>query len=178
MLIFSDIAPLVISGLGAIGFATILAQWLAAGKDRRIARADFLTKLQRAELSRLPTGKGRRQDTERLRSSLRELESTALAARIPRFVVTRYMQLSIASLRYALNDLDRAGGDLDLAGLPVGLYGVLIRLADLASRAAWSPQGTRIFRLRFRLWLINNEIRRIVDTELRSHIETAEKQIP
>jgi hypothetical protein len=87
--------PLIASVLTAFGIAGLTAQWYASGKDRRAARAELLRCLGEVEDARWYRD-GATADNARLTLAIRKLETAALIARIPRFVIVPYAQLATA----------------------------------------------------------------------------------
>lgn len=69
----STIIPLVVSVLGVLGIGSVIVQWAAADKDRRVARAAVLKELQAVEDARWYSA-GPEADGPRLFAAVRQLK--------------------------------------------------------------------------------------------------------
>ncbi|MHA6626250.1 hypothetical protein ACU61A_12515 [Pseudonocardia sichuanensis] len=137
------IIPLVVSVLGALGIGSVIGQWVAGGKDRRAARAAVLDKLGAVEAARW-FGSDRTADSEKLVAAIRELETAALVARVPRAAVVPYAQLAAAGLWYMHDEVERTGDD-DYAAISMPVSDTIAGAAEVVSRAAWSTPAVRWF---------------------------------
>jgi hypothetical protein len=142
----ATIIPLVVSVLGALGIGSVIGQWVAGGKDRRAARAAVLDKPAAVEAARW-VGDDPGDDNVKLRTAIRELETAALLARVPRAAVVPYAQLAAAALGYMHGEVEQTGS-VDYAGITMRMSDTIIGAAEVVSRAAWSPPAVRWLWLR------------------------------
>ena len=83
-----------VSAIGGLGAGSVLAQYLAAGKDRRSSRANALEALGDVEESRwvpLPEG------ATGFAPAARSLQTAALLGHVPRHLLTEYVVLAQAA---------------------------------------------------------------------------------
>jgi hypothetical protein len=169
--------PLLVSILGALGVATIISQWFASGKDRRTSRAAVLTELAAVEAARWPSHSGTDvEDITRLRAAIRQLETAALIARLPRRAIVRYVQLSTACLHFTLEEVERYG-DPEAAALPQALYDLLLDAAEIVSRVAWSSRATRWLWLSRQLRKLDRAVETIEHKQFEAIIENVERWV-
>src|ERR1035441_3922380 len=113
----------IVTALGVLGVGSVLGQYLASSKDRRETRARVLTAFADAESVRWvdPDSKTRAE----FQTSLRELQTAALVARLPRGAVLEYAVLAQAAHRECEVSWERnSAGEIDA------------RLADATREAA------------------------------------------
>jgi len=84
----------VTSLVGAVGLGSVLVQWIAGGKDRRSARAEALAALSALEVARWVS---ERRSKAAFLEAFRTFEAACLVARLPRRIVTPYLELFIAA---------------------------------------------------------------------------------
>jgi hypothetical protein len=134
--------PLVVSVLGVLGVGTIIGQWFAGGKDRRAARAAVLAELGEVEAARWARGDDESAERTAFQTAIRQLQTAALIARLPRRPVVLYSQLALVSLWYTRSQLDLYD-DPEASGLP-GDFALIVReAAEMISKAAWASPATR-----------------------------------
>jgi hypothetical protein len=158
----ATVIPLVVSVLGALGVGSLIGQWVAGGKDRRAARAAVLDKLGAVEAARW-YGTDRGADSEKLVAAVRELETAALIARVPRAAVVPYAQLAVAGLWHMHNEVERHD-DEERAGLDLSISDAIHDAAEVVSRSAWSAPAIRWLWLRSAL-LANRRTVGAIDDE-------------
>jgi hypothetical protein len=172
----ATIIPLVVSVLGALGVGSVIGQWVAGGKDRRAARAAVLDKLGAVEAVRWYEG-DRTADSEKLVAAIRELETAALVARVPRAAVVPYAQLAAGGLWYMHDEVERTGGDDDMAALSWPVSDAIHGAAEIVSRAAWSPPAIRLFWLRGALWKNRRAVKAIDESRFVRALDYSRRSI-
>jgi hypothetical protein len=150
----------------------------AAGKDRRAARAAVLTELGVIETARWADP---REDVDtqyrQLRAAIRQLQTAALIAQVPRRPVVLYSQFALAAFWYIRGEIEKVRGDPDLIGLPTGFYDTVYDAADMVSKAAWSSPATRWLWLPWRHLRLDRRARAIKDSELAPLIAGARRHV-
>jgi hypothetical protein len=174
----ATVVPLVVSVLGALGIASIVSQWFSSGKDRRAARAAVLSHLGAVEAGRwanLDDDLG--EQYVRLRAAIRELETAALIARVPRRPVVLYAQLALAAFWHTRGELEKYE-EPEASSLPTEYSNIVHSAAELVSRAAWSSPATRWVWLRWRQRRVARRLRGMhYDDELVPRIIEAQRFI-
>ena len=89
-------AGTIVALIGALGFGSVIGQWFGAGKELRAARAAVLKALEAVESARWGIGEDGTANKGRS-EAIRELQTAALIARIPRAVIRTYAQLATAA---------------------------------------------------------------------------------
>lgn len=173
---FPTLVPLVVSVLGALGVATVIAQWFNSGKDRRAARAAVLMELADVESARWYRD-GEIDDNRRLRDAIRKLETAALIARIPRRVLVPYAQLATAALWTTQYEVEKFEGDPEASSLPTPFFELLQEAASVVSWAAWSPPTARWLWLPVRLGRVNRMTNRIDNESVKARIARAREKV-
>lgn len=162
--------PLVVSVLGALGIGSVFGQWTAGSKDRRATRAAVLDKLRRVEVLRWPET-GADAEGPALLAAIRDLETAALVARIPRAAVLQYGQLAVAGLWTMHNDIELRG--IEYIGLDTPASNVVAAAAGIVSRAAWSTPATRWLWLRRSLRRVRTAAESVDDATFKSKLRSA-----
>jgi hypothetical protein len=171
----ATVVPLVVSVLGALGIASIISQWFAAGKDRRSARAAVLTELAAVEAARWARVREEEAaEHTKFQEAIRQLQTAALIARVPRRPVVLYAQLAMVSLWYTRAQVDKYG-EPEASFLPDDFAFVVRETAEMISRAAWTSPATRWIWLPLRQRHIARQLRAIKDDELVPLIAAAPK---
>lgn len=164
-----------ISLVAALGVGSLIVQWYGAGKDRRTARGGVLKALSAVESARWYSSD---RDTHReLVDAIRELETAALIARVPRPFVRAYAQLAVAASWASRNNAEQHGGDEEGSGISLDLSDVVLEAADLVSRAAWSSRLMRYAWLRRQLRILRRHIDELARPDDRAAIESARRRI-
>jgi hypothetical protein len=153
----STIASLV----GAFGIGTAIPQWLAASKDRRAARAAALRAMSEVEHARWVDGPDKQPS---FRETLRDFETAALIAQLPREPVQTYLVLAWAAFltsasNYELVEMPE-GGSID-----AHLAKAVRDAAGLLSKVAWANPIRR-------RWLVSRYHR-----SLRARIDTLPSKV-
>lgn len=128
--------------LGALGVSGLIVGWAGAGKARREVRSGVLKALATAESSRWANTT----PFSEFNAAIRELETTALVARVPRDAIRHYAVLAEASRRLSDDSYSELEGDEEMgAGGINGYYAGLVRdAAHIITQLAWSPLRTRV----------------------------------
>ncbi|GAB5902528.1 hypothetical protein [Mycobacteroides chelonae] len=130
--------------LGALGLGSVIGNYVGAGKARREVRSAVLTALATTENTRW-AGPGV-PDSPPFHSAIRDLETAALIARIPRPAVQQYvLLLADAARRYSLEDFEEKGGDEDMGAGAVHseLVDVVQESAEIITQLTWRPWWSR-----------------------------------
>ena len=129
--------------VGALGVGLLVTQYVLGGQARREVRSAVLRQLAEVEIARWAGPPGE-VDLLGFRETVRELETAALIARIPRRAVVHYLVCAYAS-RWASEEFYERHGDEEVGGiLPTDIYNVVRDAAETVSRLAWSPWFSRI----------------------------------
>lgn len=159
----------------ALGVGGIIGQWYGAGKDRRTARAAVLQELAAVERARWWTVE-HGADWSKLELTIRNLQSAALIARVPRSAVMPYSQLATAAFQASCDEAEERG-DPDYAGIPTEIADAVREAAEVVSRAAWSPPATRWLWLHMRLWANQRRVNAITDEDTKRRISRARETV-
>jgi hypothetical protein len=132
-------AATVVSLIGALGIGSVAGQYAASGGQRRQTRADVLKALHHTERARWVNGEP---DDPPFPAAMRELETAALLARIPREGVLDYKVLAYAAFwssgeafeELSEDDAEQYGGGIE------SKFATLVReAAEDLSKLVWSP---------------------------------------
>lgn len=130
--------------LTALGAGTAIGNYLGAGRGRREVRSNALNCLAATETSRF-TGHSGLPDAPNFQAALRDFETAALIARIPRPVVQHYLAFAQAAQGLSREDFEEKGGDEDQgAGMVDADFDKLVRRsAEIVTGLAWRPWWKR-----------------------------------
>ena len=135
-----EFAPL----LGALGAGSVIGTWLGGGRSRREMRSAVLNAIAVTETKRWATDPDST-DFGEFVNAIRDLETAALVARIPRRAVHHYAVLAHTARHLSDDDVDYFPGDTDFWGPIDGYFDTLVRdAADVLTRLAWRPYWTRL----------------------------------
>ncbi|WP_141797720.1 hypothetical protein [Nocardioides sp. SLBN-35] len=131
----------VVSIVGALGVGSFIGQYLIGSQQRRQVRSDVLKHLSDAETARWAGGTT---PAPNFTESMRELETAALIARVPRRVIAHYKVFA-----YCARWLSQASWDDDpdpeYGGGINGEFADLVRAAaGEVSRVTWAPWWGRV----------------------------------
>ncbi|ALL79331.1 hypothetical protein AD006_28955 (plasmid) [Pseudonocardia sp. EC080610-09] len=168
---FPTLVPLVVSVLGALSVGSLILQWAASGKDRRAARAEVLRALGAVEAARWKFSE--RDAYQNLRDAIRDLETAALLARVPRRVLIPYSELSIASLWWLMEEADLT----EPVGLDLHISDAVHDAAEIVSRATWETPATRWAWLETRLTRLEQSVAAVDDDRFQAKIRSARRGI-
>lgn len=137
----SDLLQIIPSVIGGGFIGSIATHYLTTGRERREIRSTAMHKLGDVEQIRWAGDYSRKE----FRIALRELETAALIAQLPRDLVLLYKLLAETARTLSENDLEENHGqDEDYAGGIDGMFAAIVRdTAATMSRAIWSPIITR-----------------------------------
>lgn len=132
----------------ALGAGSVIGGWYGSSRARREARSGILTAIGETETTRwaLLADSG---DYMGFKLAVRDLETSALIARIPRRAVRHYVVLAETARNLSDDAFDVQYPEEDLSGPIDGYFDDLVRdAAELLCRLAWRPWWTRCV-----LWL-------------------------
>jgi hypothetical protein len=147
-----DIAT-VVSVISALGVGSLIGQWFGRGKDRRTARAAVLDKLAEVEEVRWYRGPS---DEDSFQKLIKQLETAALIARVPRAAVKQYHGLALGVLLISKFNNERT----DLGSIPTEMSDAVHDAAEIIQKAAWSPMTSWLW-LRWRIRRVNRKVEAI-----------------
>lgn len=128
----------VVSVLGALGIGSFVGQYLIGSQQRREVRGAVLRHLEQAESARW-AGEAHPPGSPTLQTAMRDLETAALIARIPRKAVMHYKLLAYTGWFLSSDDAEQ-NPDAEYAGGINGDFANIIRAAaGEVSRLVWSP---------------------------------------
>jgi hypothetical protein len=148
--------------VGGLGVGSVFGNYVGGGRARREVRGAVLKAIEAAETTRWAPTKYRE-----FRSAYRELETTALIARVPRAAVRHYLVLAEAAQRLSDESFEERGGEEDLgAGGIDGYFADLVQeAADVVTRLAWRPWLTRL-RLSKELKGLREQVQKLSDDDI------------
>jgi hypothetical protein len=128
------------SVIGALGIGSVIGQYAAAGGQRRQARADVLRTLSVVENERWAS-----ELVETPFSiAVREFETAALLARVPRPAVAQYVVFAHAARWLSVDSLEAYPDQEHGGGIPSAYADVVRRSAALITELIWFPHVRRI----------------------------------
>lgn len=162
--------PTLVSIAGALGIGSILGQLVAAGKDRRVARAAVLQALSDVETARwAPTAEGE----PSFAKAARTLRAAALIAQIPRTPVRVYLLLAEVAHWESLESLERTGDPELGGGISMDLADVVRDAGRALTSAIWAPQGFRWLRSRLGVAKVQARAAAIEDAQIQEKMNRA-----
>jgi hypothetical protein len=128
--------------LGALGIGSVIGNWFGAGRARREVRSEVLRALAAAETKRWA---GSAEYIEFV-TALRELETAALVARVPRQAIRHYLVLVDVARHLSDDSFEARGGDEEMGagGINGHFADVLRDAAEIVTRLAWRPWWSRM----------------------------------
>jgi hypothetical protein len=163
----------IVALIGVLGFGSVIGQWFGAGRERRAARAAVLKALAAVESARWGMGEDGTANKGRS-EAIRELQTAALIARIPRAVIRTYAQLATAASWASQESVNiHSDPSPEGAAIDVGLADVVRTAAEIVSDAAWLSPLIRAPWLRIRLWRLAKRSQAIKDPLSRRQIDRA-----
>jgi hypothetical protein len=121
--------------IGALGIGSFVGQYLIGSQQRRQIRSEVLRQLSHAESARWAGSSNYLSFTE----AIRELETAALIARVPRKVIANYTLFAYAARTLSEEDAEE-NPDQEFGGGINAHFGDLVRAAaSEVSRSVWSP---------------------------------------
>lgn len=136
---------LIASVLSAAGVGSIVGSAISQGKDRRESRARVLGAVHVTEEERwAPSREGA------LMAALRELETSALVARMPQAVVRQYIILARAAAEASAESFEQSGGDPEFgSGIETEFARLVRDSARLIVKTAWRPSTAVLLSTRY-----------------------------
>jgi hypothetical protein len=130
--------------LTALGVGSVIGTWFGASRARREVRSATLKAIAKTETERW-AGAPDSKDYPDFVSAVRDLETFALIARIPRHAVRHYLVLAEAARRLSDDAFDVYGPEQELYGPIDGYFDNVVRdAAEILTRLAWRPWWTRV----------------------------------
>lgn len=130
--------------LGALGIGSVIGNYVGAGRTRREVRSGVLKAIAKTETERW-AGAPDSKDYPDFVSAVRDLETSALIARIPRHAMRHYLVLAEAARRLSDDAFDVQYPEEVLAGPIDGYFDDVVRdAAEILTRLAWRPWWTRV----------------------------------
>lgn len=136
-----------VSILGALGLGSALGQYLVSSKDRREARARVLSTLAEVEQSRW-VGPDKTASFAEFQTALRNFQTAALIARLPRSAVWEYGSLAQSARWLSQEEWDRTGDPETGGGIDAYLGDAIREAARTIAELAWSWGPTHTWRWR------------------------------
>lgn len=165
----------VVAVLGVLGVGSILGQYVGSAKDRRQARAGVLSALANTESGRW-SGPDPKMSLDEFQTSLRELQTAALIARLPRDAVREYAVLAQAARWVSQESWEQAAEPVD------GSWGIDAHLAQgvrEAARAitvmAWTSRPTHAWRWRRAQHRIDQILTKLQSKETKDAVDRARR---
>lgn len=158
--------------LTALGISGLIVGWAGAGKARREVRSGVLKALAATESSRWANGVNYRE----FNTAIRELETAALVARVPRNAIQHYSVLAEAARRLSDDSYEEHDGDEEMgAGAINGYYANLVRDgAEIITRLAWHPVRSRV-RLTKDLKFLIAQVEELDDSDIEQTLAGAQR---
>jgi hypothetical protein len=131
--------------VAALGVGSVIGNYVGAGKARREVRSAVLKALASTENARW-IGLAESNEYRHFREALRELETAALIARIPRLAVQHYTVLAVTARGLSDEDYEDKGGDEDMGagGIESSFARVVRDSAEIVTQLAWRPWLSRV----------------------------------
>lgn len=160
--------------IGALGIGSFVGQYLIGSQQRRQLRSEVLKHLAHTENARwAPDESG----DPKFRESMRELETAAMVARIPRKVIDQYKVFAYAAWWLSRESWDSHPFSESGGGLIAGDFAAIVRdAAAEVSKSAWSPWAAK-FGQAPRLKTNDQAVAVIDDSRVRSNMERARKTV-
>lgn len=137
-----------LSILTALGAGSVIGTWYGAGQTRREVRSAILKAIAMTEKERWAEDPDSA-DYPEFVTAVRDLETAALIARIPRRSVRHYVVLAEAARGLSDASVYFDPADQSFFGGIDGYFDTLVRdTAELLARLAWSPWISRVTLLR------------------------------
>ncbi len=161
--------------LSALGAAGVVGTWVGGGRARREVRSAILTAIANTESERWaedPDGSG----YPRFVAALRELETAALIARVPKGAVHHYVVLAEAARNLSDDAVEFFPGDTSFWGPIDGYFDTLVRdSAAVLTRLAWNPCRGRL-KLRWSLRRLRARALKFDDAAVKRRLATGQKR--
>lgn len=129
----------VASIIGALGIGSFAGQYLIGSQQRRQLRSDVLRYLAITERTRWAGASSSDSSFQQFKDSIRELETAAIIARVPRRPLRLYIQLATAARLMSDDDVEQKDGQEEAGGINTVLGRSVRWSAAQLSRLMWSP---------------------------------------
>lgn len=133
-----DIAS-VTSIIGALGIGSFIGQYLIGSQQRRQLRSDVLRCLSNTEKNRWAGPASTDPKRAEFNESIRELETAALIARVPRKTLVTYMRLAIAARGMSEIGVAEGMGYEEDGGINAVFADIVRDSAAHVTHSLWSP---------------------------------------
>ncbi|WP_144418324.1 hypothetical protein [Mycobacterium sp. EPa45] len=158
--------------ISALGVGGAIGGWVGASRQRREVRGGVLNAIAATESKRWAGAYGYREFS----AGLRELETAALVARVPRSAVQHYIVFADAARCLSDDSYEEHDGDEEMgAGAVNGYYASLVRhAAEIVTQLAWRPWLTRIS-LRRRLNSLRARVMAVNDSDVQQRLALCQR---
>ncbi|OZD06445.1 hypothetical protein CH275_09485 [Rhodococcus sp. 06-235-1A] len=129
----------VASIIGALGIGSFAGQYLIGSQQRRQLRSEVLRHLANTERTRWAGALSSDPSFQQFKDSIRELETAAIIARVPRRPLRLYIQLATAARLMSDDDVEEKDGQEEAGGISTALSRCVRSSAAQLSRLMWSP---------------------------------------
>jgi hypothetical protein len=127
--------------VGGLGVGSVIGNYVGGGRARREVRGAVLKAIEATETTRwAPT------NYREFRTAYREVETTALIARIPRAAVQHYLVFTEAGRQLSDESWEERDGDEEMGAGGIDAYfaDLVQGAAETITRLAWRPWWTRL----------------------------------
>lgn len=124
---------------GALGIGSFAGQYLIGSQQRRQLRSEVLRHLASTERTRWAGSSSADPSFQHFKDSVRELETAAIIARVPRRPLRLYIQLATAARLMSDDDVEQKDGQEEAGGINTALGRCVRVSAAQLSRLMWSP---------------------------------------
>lgn len=130
--------------IGALGIGSFAGQYLIGSQQRRQLRSEVLRHIAITERTRWAGASSTDPSFQAFKESVRELETAAIIARVPRRPLTLYIQLATAARLLSDDDLELMDGEDGAGGISSEFSRSVRNSAAQVIRLMWSPWLARI----------------------------------
>ncbi len=124
--------------IGALGIGSFAGQYLIGSQQRRQLRSEVLRHLASTERTRWAGSSSTDPSFQHFKDSVRELETAAIIARVPRRPLRLYIQLATVARLTSDDDVKQKDGQEEAGGINTAL-GRCVRLSAACQRSCNSP---------------------------------------
>ncbi|OZD77250.1 hypothetical protein CH260_08440 [Rhodococcus sp. 05-2256-B2] len=129
----------VASIIGALGIGSFAGQYLIGSQQRRQLRSEVLRRLASTERNRWAGVSTSDTSFEQFKDSVRELETAAIIARVPRRPLALYIQLATAARLLSDTDVEEKDGYDEAGAINTAMSRYVRAAAEQLSHLMWSP---------------------------------------
>ncbi|WP_100514693.1 hypothetical protein [Mycobacteroides abscessus] len=164
----------VVSLLGAVGAGSVIGNWFGGSRSRRELRSGVLNAIAVTETKRWASDPDS-SDFGDFVTAIRDLETAALIARMPRQAVHHYVVFARAARLLSDDNVEYLPGEEDFWGPIDGYFDTLVRdFAEVLTRLVWRPWWTRL-RLLLDLSILRSRALEFDDQRIRHKLASAQR---